>query len=178
MRLAAVLALGALLAGSTLLAGCTLPGTPTAKQSPLFGLCPQWEQGTSKETLGLHLNGTSNATRELGPADASLHGHPLDLYRIQVKRLVVDGRLEVRAHAADGKQLGIRDYRAAAPQITPVLVFTDGSASDHEFDVFLSPVAENGTAAPAPVSLQFRFTGTDALVDVDVTYHYKVCGIV
>jgi hypothetical protein len=158
-----------------LLAGCTTPTNKTAA-SPLLGLCPQWMQGGGSDSLGVHVVGNASETRELGPAAATFQGKPLDLYRIHVDDLKLDGRLELRAFAADGRQLAIRDYRQAAPQLVPVVVFTDGTAADHEFDLFLSPVTQNGTASPAPATLRFTASGTDTVIDLTVTYHYKVCG--
>lgn len=174
MRLLAAASAATLL----LLAGCTLPGAEDkeAEEDPLFGLCPQWVQGGGEQTAGLFLNGTSNRTLELGPAANESAGRPLDLYRFHLSTLDVDGRLELRAFDASGKQLAVRDYRQEQPQLVPVVVFTDGSAEGHEFEVFLSPLTTDGAADPAPVSLRWSLDGTTAEVVVDVTFHYKVCG--
>lgn len=162
-----------LVAAATLLAGCTVP-EEGPEQDPLFGLCPQWAQGPGRQALDLDVSG--NASTELGPANETHVGHDLDLYRITVDDLEVDGRLELRARAADGRQLGIRDYRiAGSEQIVPVVAFEDGSAAGHEFDVFLSPVSHAGEASPAPVTLHWTTTG-NATVEGLVTFHYKVCG--
>jgi len=167
----------ALLAFATalLLSGCTAP-QDKAPASPLLGLCPQWVQGLGGTTIAAHLVGDANETHELGPADATFQGRPLDLYRLRVDQLAVQGRLEMRAFAADGKQLAVRDYRQQAPQLVPVVVFTDGTAAGHEFDVFLSPVSQNGTAAPAPVSVRLTSSGNESTISLSATYHYKVCG--
>src|ERR1041385_6855055 len=85
------------------LAGCAAPTNKTAS-SPLLGLCPQWVQGLGGTSVEAHLVGDDNETHELGPADATFQGRPLDLYRLHVDRLAVQGRLELRAFAADGRQ--------------------------------------------------------------------------
>lgn len=157
-----------------LLAGCAAP--EEEEPDPLFGLCPQWAQGPGGYTSGIHATASRSEERELGPANATHLGKPLDLYRIRLDRLDVDGRLEMRAVAGDGRQLAIRDYRQEAPQLVPVVVFTDGAAEGKEFDVFLAPVVHGGEAAPAPVTLRWSSTG-DATADFSVTFHYKVCGL-
>lgn len=162
-------------AAALLLSGCAAPTNKTAS-SPLLGLCPQWVQGHGGLSIGVHIAGAGNESHELGPADPNFEGRPLDLYRLHVDQLAVAGRLEMRAFAADGKQLAVRDYRQPSPQLVPVVVFTDGSAAGHEFDVFLSPVSQNGTAAPAPVTLRFTADGNGTSMALSVTYHYKVCG--
>jgi hypothetical protein len=160
-----------------LLAGCALPGAEEEPEDdPLFGLCPQWVQGGGGQTGGFVLNGTANRTVELGPAANESAGQPLDLYRVNLTTLDVDGRLELRAFDANGRQLAVRDYRQEAPQLVPVVVFTDGSAEGHEFEVFLSTLTSDGDASPAPVSLRWSLDGAAAEVGFDVTYHYKVCG--
>ena len=165
--------LAALLLLAPLLAGCAAPAED--KPDPLFGLCPQWAQGPGGFSTGLHLdNGT--AASELGPANETYLGKPLDLFRVRLDKLSVGGRLELRAVAADGKQLAIRDYRQSTPQLVPVVVFTDGSAAGHEFDVFLAPVLHDAPASPAPVTLKWNATGP-ADVELSATYHYKVCGL-
>jgi hypothetical protein len=166
--------LAALLLLVPLLAGCAAPDDK--KADPLFGLCPQWAQGPGGFSSGLHLD-NETAQSELGPANETYLGKPLDLYRVKLDRLSVDGRLELRAMAAGGKQqLAIRDYRQATPQLVPVVVFTDGSAAGREFDVFLSPVLHDAPAAPAPATLAWNATGASD-VEVSATYHYKVCGL-
>ncbi len=161
-----------------LLSGCTVP-TDEPTEDPLFGLCPQWTEGPGRHAMDLDLSGGSgNATRDvqLGPANATFGGRPLDLYRVRLDVIAVaDGRLELRAFAADGRQLAVRDYRQVSPQLVPVVVFTDGSAAGHEFEVFLSPVGHDDAASPAPVTLRWTTDG-NATVAASVSYHYKVCG--
>jgi hypothetical protein len=166
-------ALAALLLLVPLLAGCAAPEED--KPDPLFGLCPQWTQGPGAYAGGFHAANES-VGRELGPANETYLGKPLDLFRVRLDKVAVDGRLELRAEATDGKQLAIRDYRQEAPQLVPVVVLTDGSAAGHEFDVLLSPILHGAAAAPAPVTLRFNVTG-DAAVEFSATYHYKVCGL-
>lgn len=165
----------------SLLSGCTLPGSekPDDEPDPLFGLCPQWLQGPGGQTTGFALGG--NATErsvELGPAAAEHQGFALDMYRITLTNLSVSGRLELRAVDAGGRQAGIRDFRQEAPQILPVIVFTDGNAKGNEFEVYLDPVTGEGSSFRAPASLRWTLQGegADARVSFDVTYHYKVCG--
>jgi hypothetical protein len=160
-----------------LLAGCTVPGSN--EPDPLFGLCPQWIQGGGEQTIGRLLdgsNGTVTAETELGPAAETYQGRSLDLYRIVFEQLSVEGRLELRAVDADGRQRALLDDRSPTPRLVPVLVFTDGSAANHEFDVYLSDVSHGSTPAPAPVTLRWTFEGTRASFEASVTYHYKVCG--
>jgi hypothetical protein len=162
---------------AVLLSGCTVP-EDEAEADPLFGLCPQWEQGPGRVAFEVAVSGNGSEDRELGPANATWADHPLDLYRIHVGNLSVAGRLEMRAFAADGRQLGIRDYRiAGSEQIVPVVAFTDGSAAGKEFDVFLSAVTHGSTASPAPVTLRWTPVSGSSSVDAVVTFHYKVCGL-
>jgi hypothetical protein len=183
----------ALATSVALLSGCAVP-TDEPEADPLFGLCPQWAQGPGEEELdvalsadggtgnssasgsGASVNGSASQDVALASANATHDGRPLDLYRILVDGLDVDGRLELRAFAADGRQLGIRDYRLTGTQIVPVVAFTDGSGAGHEFDVFLSPVAHDGQPSPAPVTLRWTATQGSATVEGSVTFHYKVCG--
>ena len=162
---------------AVLLAGCTVP-EDGSDEDPLFGLCPQWQQGPGSHALAVELAGNrSDEDRELGPADPTFAGRALDLYRVRLGNLTVTGRLELRAFAADGRQLAIRDYRiASTEQLVPVVAFTDGSAAGKEFDVFLSPVTQGSQAAPAPVTLRFTSVSGASAADAVVTYHYKVCG--
>lgn len=163
-----------------LLAGCAQP-TDGTTEDPLFGLCPQWAQGHGGQTTSVVLEGEERtASRELGPADAQYLNRSLDLYRVRVERLELgDGsRLEMRALAADGMRLSLRDYRQEDVQVVPV-VHLGTDAVGKEFDVFLSPLLEDAPAALAPASLEWTVVGEApaAFVEVTVTYHYKVCGI-
>lgn len=167
--------LAVLAVAATLLSGCAVPSEP--EQDPLFGLCPQWKQGPGQHGVAVEVSGNDSEDLELGPADATFGGRPLDLYRIRLGNVTVSGRLEMRAFADDGRQLAVRDYRiASTEQLVPVVVFTDGSAAGKEFDVFLSPVTHGSTAAPAPVTLRWTSVSGASDVEATVTYHYKVCG--
>ncbi|MFA5944942.1 MAG: hypothetical protein WC876_10810 [Candidatus Thermoplasmatota archaeon] len=159
------------------LSGCVVP-TDDSAVDPLFGLCPQWAQGPGAHTLGLHLQGNESQERELGPAEATVDDKPLDLYRIHLDRLDVSpgARTELRATAADGARLNLRDYRQTTSQLVPLVVFTDGSAAGHDFDVYLSSVAHDSAGSPAPVTLEWTQTGGETTVEATTTYHYKVCG--
>jgi len=162
-----------------LLAGCALPGDEDEadEPDPLFGLCPQWTQGQDEQSGQVQLgNGTGTQDVELGPAAAERGGRPLDLYRVTLTDLTVDGRLELRAHDADGDRLLVRDFRQEQPQLVPVVVFTDGSAEGQDFEVYLSPITSDDEAEPTPASLTWSLNGTAAAVSFDVTFHYKVCG--
>lgn len=163
-----------------LLAGCAQP-TDDTEEDPLFGLCPQWAQGHGGQTTSVVLEGEERtATRELGPADAQYLNRSLDLYRVRVERLELGNgsRLELRALAADGTRLSLRDYRHEDVQVVPV-VHLGTDAVGKEFDVFLSPLLEDAPGALAPASLEWTVVGEapSAFVEVTVTYHYKVCGI-
>ncbi|HUR24974.1 MAG TPA: hypothetical protein VM327_03040 [Candidatus Thermoplasmatota archaeon] len=166
----------ALVVVAALLAGCTVP-SDEPEQDPLFGLCPQWVQGPGGFPLHATVAGNGSEDIEVAAGNATLDGRPLDLYRIRIGNLTVDGRLEMRAFAADGRQLGIRDHRIeGTQQIVPVVAFSDGSAAGKEFDVFLSPVTQDSTPAPGPLSLRWTSTMGASTVDAVVSYHYKVCG--
>lgn len=161
---------------AVLLAGCTVPDDEP-EGDPLFGLCPQWQQGPGSLALAVEVEGNGSEDRELGPANATFDGRPLDLYRIRLGNVTVSGRLEMRAFADDGRQLAIRDYRiASTEQLVPVVAFTDGTAAGKEFDVFLSPVTQSSPAAPTPVTLRWTSASGTSAIDAVVTYHYKVCG--
>jgi hypothetical protein len=173
MRPLVLLAVAALAA---FLSGCTVP-EEDPEADPLFGLCPQWAQGPGSQPLGLQLAGNGSQASPLGPANATHDGKPLDLYRLHVDEMSVQGRTELRALAADGTRLNIRDYRLApSQQLVPVVAFTDGSAAGQDFDVFLSSVAHGSTPAPAPVTLQWTQVGGNTSAAATVSYHYKVCG--
>lgn len=164
----------ALLLLAPLLAGCAAPEED--KPDPLFGLCPQWAQGPGGYSSGVHVTANQSMERELGPANETHLGKPLDLYRIRLDAMSVEGKLEMRAVAGDGKQLAIRDYRQATPQLVPVVVFTNATSVGHEFDVFLAPILQGSSASPAPVTLRFSGEG-ESEVEFSATYHYKVCGL-
>lgn len=161
-----------------LLAGCAQP--EDEDEDALLGVCPQWAQGPGEQAGGVTLSaGNASASRELGPAEATHLGRPLDLYRVRVTGLDVDGRLELRAEAADGTRLNVRDYRIKATQGTQMVpvVELDASAEGKEFDLFLSPALHEGPAAPAPARLNLTLDGASAQLQYAVTFHYKVCGI-
>lgn len=167
MRLAAVtLAL--------LLAGCAAPGDEE-EPDPLLGLCPQWTQGNGGATGGFSQTGDGSQRKELGPADERYLDLPLDLFRIQVVRLELDGVLELRAESAEGKRLSLRDYRLGETQMVPVANIDPGAVG-REFDVFLSPVLHDAPSARLPATLNWTLDGASAFVEYNVTYHYKVCG--
>lgn len=175
-----------------LVAGCAQPGKD-AEGDPLFGLCPQWAQGHGGLTSSARLEGTAtnanatNATEEtnanpaasatsvLEPADALFLNRPLDLYRVRIEGLDLNGTLALRAAAADGMRLAIRDYRSMDIPLVPV-VHLDARDVGKEFDVYLSPVLDESPAATAPARLEWTLEGTSAFVNFSVTYHYKVCG--
>lgn len=157
-----------------LLAGCTAP--PEETDTGLVGLCPQWMQAGGEQTGGLRIDGNGSAERELGPANATHRGMPLDLFRVHIKAFDGDGLVRMRAVDGDGQRLSIRDYRMDAPQIVPVVLLRN-AAVGHDFDVTLSPVLEDVAAAPLPVKLNLTLEGTTAYIEYTVTYHYKVCGI-
>lgn len=165
-----------LVAAALLVAGCAAPGEDKKQQDPLFGLCPQWVQAPGGVTGVIELGQNGSLARELGPANATYLARPLDMFRIVVTKVEVDGTLELRATAANGDRLSLRDYRLGKSQIVPVATI-DPSAAGQEFDVFLSSVLEDGPTAPTPASLQWQLDGTHASVDYNVTYHYKVCGL-
>lgn len=160
---------------TVLLAGCAVPDE-AAEEDPLFGLCPQWVQGPGSVSLAVTVSGNGSEDREVA-ANATVDGRELDLYRMRITDLTVDGRLEMRAFAADGRQLGIRDYRIdGTEQIVPVVAFADGSAQGKEFDVFLSPVTHGSAPAPTPLTLRWSSASGNSTVGAEVTFHYKVCG--
>lgn len=159
---------------SLLLAGCTAP-SKEKEEDPLFGVCPQWAQGHGGTSGDVHLLDDGSHGAELGPADATYLGQPLDMFRVHIDDLELNGTLELRATAADGTRLTLRDYRLGDTQMVPV-VAVDPSLVGHEVDVFLSPVLHDAPAAPLPVSLNWTLDGASASVQYAVTYHYKVCG--
>ena len=167
MRLAVVLL-------AFLLAGCAAPGDDK-EEDPLLGVCPQWTQGNGGATGGFSQTGDGSQRKELGPADERYLDRPLDLFRIEIKRLDLDGVLELRAESADGKRLSLRDYRLDETQMVPVANI-DPDAVGREFDVFLSPVLHDAPSARLPATLNWTLDGTSAFVEYAVTYHYKVCG--
>ncbi|MEK6974964.1 MAG: hypothetical protein AABY18_01315 [Candidatus Thermoplasmatota archaeon] len=167
MRLAAA-------ALALLLAGCTAPADDKPVD-PLFGVCPQWAQGHGGQTSGVSLTGDASERRELGPADERYLDRPLDLFRVRIERLDLDGVLELRAESADGKRLSLRDYRLGETQMVPVANL-DADAVGNEFDVFLSPILHDAPSAALPAALNWTLEGASAIIDYTVTYHYKVCG--
>lgn len=158
-----------------LLAGCAAPDDDK-EDDPLFGLCPQWAHGPGTEAGSLDLAGAGNATHTFAAVNATYLDRPLDLYRIVITRADVDGVLELRAEDADGERLTLRDYRGGDAQVVPVVSIASDAVGD-EFDVFLSPVLDDGPAGTAPARLLWTLDGARASVGFDVTYHYKVCGV-
>lgn len=157
-----------------LLAGCAAPAEEP--ENSLIGLCPQWMQATGEQVGGLRMHANESVERELGPADATLRGMPLDLFRVHIKAFESDGLVRLRATDAEGQRLSIRDYRLDAPQIVPVVVLRD-AATGHDFDVTLSALLEDDAPAPLPAQLNLTLEGSTAYIEYVVTYHYKVCGI-
>lgn len=157
------------------LAGCTVP-SEDGEGDPLFGLCPQWAKGPGSQVLDVQMTANESVDFELGPANGTHKERPLDLYRIHVDHLDVEGRTELRAMAADGTRLNLRDYRLSSPQLVPVVVFTNGSAAGSDFDVFLSPVGHDDAPLPAPVTLHWTQARGNVSLAATVTFHYKVCG--
>ena len=164
----------AALALALLLAGCAAPGDDK-EEDPLFGVCPQWAQGDGGETGSIDLHADATERKELAsPAERYLD-RPLDVFRIRIDRVDLDGVLELRAEAADGKRLSLRDYRLEDTQVVPVANIDPGAVGN-EFDVFLSPVLHDAPSAKVPVALNWTLDGASASVGYNVTYHYKVCG--
>lgn len=161
MRVLALLAVVAVA-----LSGCTLPEEET--QDPLFGVCPQW------------IPGPWNATVEAGPGEQvltpdplELDGRPVDRYRIRFDAFAPNGTVQLRAYA-EGRQIGIYDFRAPEVQVLPVLTLDAAEqAVGHEFDVILSDVAHGSEPAPSPLRLEWS---GDFAATVTVTAHYRVCG--
>lgn len=162
---------------AALVAGCAAP-KDGPKADPLFGLCPQWTQGHGEQVGSLALGGGApdQAERVLDAAQPRYLDRPLDLYRVIITDLNVTGDLEMRAHSANGTRLSVRDYRLEDTQMVPV-VRLDPSAVGKEFDVFLSPVLEDGPVEETPATLQWTLDGEAAQVGYKVTFHYKVCGL-
>ena len=157
-----------------LMAGCAAP-TDGEEDDPLFGLCPQWAQGPGSEAGEAVLDGDSTVGRTLGPVNGTYLGRPVDLFRVRIERVELNGTLELRATAAGGERLTLRDFRLGDTQMVPV-VSVDPGLQGHDIDVFLSPVLQDAPAAPQPVALNWTLTGSDARVHYSVTYHHKVCG--
>lgn len=157
-----------------LVAGCAQPGDDEP-DDPLFGLCPQWAQGPGGTTGSVQLMREGSVARELGPAQEQYLERPLDLFRVTVEDIDVSGVLELRAQAADGQRLTLRDYRLGETQMVAVANLGPDAAGN-EFDVFLSAVLEDAPAAQLPASLNWTLYGDSAFVAYNVTYHYKVCG--
>lgn len=157
------------------LAGCT-GGGEDADEDPLIGLCPQWVQGPGEQEGSLRLAGGNSTRQELGPANATHLDRRLDLYRVRIDVIDVDGSLQMIAESADGNRLAIRDYRRDDSQVVPA-VNLGPDAENRDFDVLLSSLLEEGPVARTPVHLNFTLDGSSARVDYTVTFHYKVCGI-
>lgn len=169
MRLLPALAL------AVMLAGCAQPGEDK-EADPLFGLCPQWAQGPGEAKESLQLAADATVLEPLGEGAAERYlDRPLDLFRVRVTGLEAEGVLELRAQAADGQRLTLRDYRLGDTQMVAVASIGP-DAVGKEFDVFLSPVLEDAPAATLPATLNWTLDGSGASVQYDVTYHYKVCG--
>lgn len=157
------------------LSGCAAPEDGEGTD-PLFGVCPQWMQGPGEQQGNVALTGPGAQQTLVGNVTPRHLDRPLDLLRIQVTQADVDGDLELRAVAADGSRLNLRDYRLPDVQTGPV-VHLAGDADGKEFDAFLSPVLQDGLAAPMPVQLNWTLDGGSAQVAYTVTFHYKVCGL-
>ena len=186
MRLPAALLLSVVAVAA--LSGCAMPGEDAAEdEDPLFGLCPQWTQGPGEQAESFVLPGpagnASGAPRHevaVSPNATEHQGQPLDMVRVTLDRLEVDGRLSLRAFDGEGDQLPVRDYRQEAPQLVPVVVMTGADADGAgglEFDVFLSAISHDAPQAPGPVTLRWSLDGAAADVAFTATFHYKVCGL-
>lgn len=174
------------LAFAFLSAGCVQEAPPAGPD--LIRYCPQWQAGaTRSETVVLQAAGTGGAN-ETRPqeANATLDGHPLNLFRVVVTRLdLPEGRLEMRAFTkAEHKPLNLYDYRnsgGVAFTSTPVVNLEPGAnVTGKEFDTLLTSVLQSDPGTGGPIDLAWSFEGaspgTQATVEYTVTPHYRVCG--
>jgi hypothetical protein len=160
-----------------LLAGCAAP--PAEQANPLFGLCPQWQQGPGQVAGSVALDAETNKSLEVAAPPSLYEGsRPFDLLRVRIDDIHVDGALRLRARNATQADLNLRDYRQEALPITPVVWFGAGAQEkDQSFDVFLTAVAHDDPARPGPVELEWSMPGGGvATVAYTLTFHYKVCG--
>lgn len=185
MRVArvALLALAAVLA-----AGCIAPqqGAPTSPA--LLGYCPQWLPGPGQADATHTLDAAApNATQRVA-GEAERDGRPLDVYRVRVQRLDVEGgHVELRARVEGNGTPGrnIYDFRQpAGAKAVPYLVLAGAANDTREYDVLLNPVAQGATLQPAAaVLLDWQFVPDQpgqghATVGYQVTFLYRVCGAV
>ncbi len=145
----------------------------------MFGVCPQWVTGPglSKGTVSIGMGG--NQTDLLRPTEPSFGGRALDLVRIELGDLTVNGTLKLRAFRADDAgnataSINLVDYRGAAPANGPVLAFT-AHTTDQLIDVYLSPIDGPATGA-GPIILQWSLEGSSAQGQYDAHFLYRVCG--
>lgn len=189
MRLASVAGLAILVAA---MAGCVAPEPEEA--NPLFGLCPQWQQGPGQFGGSAQLDAATPAAGQVvAPEMLHLGDRPFDMLRLRLDNVqVADGvgatgaTLSLRAMAGNGSEPGatvnLWDFRAAsagqARSYVPVVHFTPGTAAaDEVVQAFLTSAAHDEPAKPGPIRLEWRLQGNGtASVAYTATFHYKVCG--
>jgi len=175
------LALALAAVASFALAGCVTSDQPA--QDNLIGDCPDWQQGPGQFDGHADLAGDHPVNATVAPANMTLGRRSLDLYRIRITRIAVDGgRAELHAWAANGSRaFNIYDYRPNPFHSVPFLSLHGGANDTGEYDVLLSPPAQG--EAPQPTALQLDWTfvpsgaGGSATIDYTVTFHYRVCGV-
>ncbi|MES2154630.1 MAG: hypothetical protein V4510_05785 [bacterium] len=175
------------LAVLVVLAALALPGCATddaTPQDPLFGLCPQWQDGPGQVVGAAALNASARQASEIvGPTSMTLDGHGFDMVRVRIDVMQVrGGSLHLRAFStqANGTEgrLAWRDFRPQVPTIVPELVF-DGSLNEtaHVYEAYLTSITQAEAQRPAPVELRWSLEGNgSAAVQYTITYHYRVCG--
>jgi hypothetical protein len=171
MRLVAVLLV--------LLAGCIAPETEPTRE--LLGYCPQWVPGPGQFAGSVEVDAEArDASVEISP-ELRNGGRPLDVYRLRLDRLEVEGGvLEVRAHVLNSTAPGRNffDYRQVAFRSVPFLVLAKAEDVGAEFDVVLSPVSHGETVESKALRLDWTFVGASgkASAEYTVRFLYRVCG--
>jgi len=163
------------------LSGCVATEEPP--QDHLIANCPQWQQGPGEADLHAELGPGQGVNATVAPQNLTLGRRSLDLYRIRITRIAVDGgRVELRAWAANGtRAYNLYDYRPNPVHSVPFLSLHGGANDTAEYDVLLSPLAQGEVLQPTALRLEWSFVpsgpGGSASVDYTVTYHYRVCGV-
>lgn len=172
------------------LAGCIVPDPNAQEQEAILGYCPQWIPGPGQEAATANLNASSpQASHPFEAPEAAVGRHALDIYRIRIDRIEVEGgRLQMHALVGDegtgGNATGrsIYDFRQVPfKQVPSLMLFGHANETKQDFDVMVNDISQSAPTQAHPLRLDWTFLPAEegvgrALVEYHVTFHYRVCG--
>jgi len=172
------------------LAGCVVPDPNAPEQEALLGYCPQWMPGPGQSAATATLNATApQASHPFEAPQQAVGRHALDIYRIRIDRIDVEGgRVQMHALVGDegtgGNATGrsIYDFRQVPfKQVPNLVLFGAANETKQDFDVMVNDISQSAPTEAHPLRLDWTFLPTQeglgrATVEYHVTFHYRVCG--